>query len=481
MEPVQPAGPAPSFLTALQSVGSRIESLGTPKICCVSVAESSQVNHRLLFRFTIPGIIDAPNFSQTLSGFCTKIGSFVMRRTTSAGATLSFLAVCSVFSAISTASFAQQRPGSSAPQHTGDYQERKKEANESVVTIMGSGTASPYTLFAEDIQNVVDEPDVPNGLRVLPILGRGGAQSALDVLLLKGVDMGVIEADDVNAARKKEPLVFASAETRLHYITKLSNSEFQILARKDIASLKDLEGKKVSCFKALSSTGLACDKIFKMLGLNIQPLHLDQEEASAKLKSGEIDAFARYAGAPHGAFKGFKAEEGFHFLPIDGQSVSPEKFGDLIGTYSPALLKTEYYPQLIAPDKAVPTIAGSTLLVVYNWPAGGDRYNRVTKFINKFFDNIARFQGPGRQPKWAEINIAAEVPGWTRFGPAQAWLDAHKQADGGGGANTPVRAAFEEFIKARHKPGETISKEQRDALFAQFMTWWSSQKTVARQ
>ncbi len=59
----------------------------------------------------------------------------------------------------------------------GGYQDRKKVANESVVTIMGSGTASPYTLLAEDIQNVVDEPDIPGGLRVLPILGRGATRT----------------------------------------------------------------------------------------------------------------------------------------------------------------------------------------------------------------------------------------------------------------------------------------------------------------
>lgn len=373
--------------------------------------------------------------------------------------------------AVSTA-FAQQ------PRPT-DYQEKKKEANESVVTIMGSGTASPYTLFAEDIQNVVDEPDVPGGLRVLPILGRGGAQSALDVLLLKGVDMGVIEQDDVNAARKKEPVVFANVEQRLHYITKLSNSELQIIAKKDINSLKDLEGRKISCFKALSSTGLTCDAIFKIVGLNIQPLHLDQEEAAAKLKSGEIDAFARYAGAPHGAFKGFKAEDGFHFVPVDGQTVAPDKFAELIKKYSPALLKNEYYPALIPADKPVPTIAGSTLLVVYNWPANSDRYNRVAKFINKFFDNISKFQGPGRQPKWKEINIAYEVPGWTRFRPAQQWLDAHKEAENT--ANSQVRSAFDDFLKARHRPGEVITKEQRDALFSQFMSWWSNQRSAGRQ
>lgn len=354
------------------------------------------------------------------------------------------------------------------------YQDKKKQANESVVTIMGSGTASPYTQLAEDIQNVVDEPDVPNGLRVLPILGRGGAQSAIDVLILKGVDMGVIEQDDAAKAKQKDPVLFNNLDQRLHYITKLANSEFQVIARKDIKSLADLEGKKVNFFKKLSSTEIACDFIFKTLKINVKPTYLDQEEAGAKLRSGEIDAFARYAGAPHGAFKGFKIEEGFHMIPIDSETLGAERYAELLKSYTPALLKSEYYPQLIAADKPVPTIAGSMLLVVYNWPANSDRYNRVARFVNKFFENISKFQGPGRHPKWKEINIAYEVPGWTRFKPAQMWLDSHKEADAASGGK--VRADFDDFLKTRQVAGNAISKEQRDALFQQFMVWYSNKK-----
>ncbi len=352
------------------------------------------------------------------------------------------------------------------------YFDRKREANESVVTIMGSGTASPYTLFAEDIQNVLDEPQVPGGLRVLPILGRGGAQSASDVLLLKGVDMGIFEQDDVKAAAEKDPVTFSNANQRLLYITKLSNSEFQVIARKEIKTLQDLEGKKVNCFKKLSSTELACTKIFSMLKINIKQLNLDQEEAGAKLKSGEIDAFIRYAGAPHGAFKGFKKEDGFHFIPIDADSLGAEKYGELLKKYSPALLKNDYYPPLIPADKPVPTIAGSTLLVVYNWTPGSERYIRCAKFVNKFFGSISKFQAPGRQPKWKEINIAYNVPGWTRFKPAQDWLDARRQADSN--TSSKLREDFDSFIRTQRVSNETMTKEKRDALFSQFMSWYSA-------
>jgi uncharacterized protein len=142
-----------------------------------------------------------------------------------------------------TAASAQQ-----AQQSPSAYSERKREINENVVTIMASGTSSPYTVFAEDMRDVLDQQEA-GGLRVLPILGKGGANNALDVLLLKGVDMGVVEQSDLDVGRQKDPTVFASVENRLHYIAKLANSEFQMLALNEYKTLYDLEGKKVNYFK----------------------------------------------------------------------------------------------------------------------------------------------------------------------------------------------------------------------------------------
>jgi hypothetical protein len=156
---------------------------------------------------------------------------------------------------------------------------------------------------------------------------------------------------------------------------------------------------------------------------------------------------------------------------VDADTLGPDRYAELSKTYSPALLKNEYYPAVIPADQPVPTIAGNTLLVAYNWVPGSERYNRCARFVNTFFSSISKFQGAGRQPKWKEINIAYDVPGWTRFKPAQDWLDARKQAESA--APSKLRNDFDNFLEARHVLNEEISKEKRDALFAQFMTWYS--------
>jgi TRAP-type uncharacterized transport system substrate-binding protein len=215
------------------------------------------------------------------------------------------------------------------PQYS-TYQERKREANENVVTIMASDRASPYTIFAEDIRNVLDQPDTPGGLRVLPMLGRGGMNNAVDVLLLKGVDMGVVEQDVLRVAKAKDPAVFGNVDQRLHYITKLANSEIQFLGLKEVKSLRDLEGKKVNFFKKGSATDGAAATIFKLLNIKVQEVHLDQAAANEALRKGEISAMLRFAGAPHNAFVGFKASEGVHFIPIDADTLGPVDFAKLL-------------------------------------------------------------------------------------------------------------------------------------------------------
>jgi TRAP-type uncharacterized transport system substrate-binding protein len=372
--------------------------------------------------------------------------------------------------------FAQQT-AATAPQ-TSAYVERKREINENVVTIMASGTSSPYTVFAEDMRDVLDEGDKPGGLRVLPMLGKGGANNALDVLLLRGVDMGVVEQSDVDLAKVKEPAIFANVENRLHYIAKLANSEYQLLAQKQYKTLYDLEGKKVNFFKKGSSTDIVSTKLFGLLKIKVEPVHLDQNEANAKLKTGEIAAAARFAGAPHNAFVGFKAEDNVQFVSVDAESIPPGDFGKILESYSPALLKSDHFPALISPDKPIPTVAGAMLLVVYNWPSNTERYQRVTNFVNHFFTNIEKFKGPGRHQKWKEINLAANVPGWTRFGPAQEWIDNWKQAEKN--ASTEVRVAFDEFLKTRTGASRNISQDQREQLFGQFMEWWKTQRTSQR-
>ncbi len=101
-------------------------------------------------------------------------------------------------------------------------------------------------------------------------------------------------------------------------------------------------------------------------------------------------------------------DRGFKFLPVSYD----RKFEDY---YLPATLEASEYPDLIKQGERVSTIAVPTALVAFNWPAKSNRYQRVSRFVDYLFSRIDRLQGPGFDPKWKSINLAATVPGLARL------------------------------------------------------------------
>jgi TRAP transporter TAXI family solute receptor len=363
-------------------------------------------------------------------------------------------------------------------------EQKKRETNDIAVTIVVSGLSCTCARFAEDIRNVVNDLR-PGGLRVLPVLGVGGFQNVDDVLFLKGIDMGVVDEDNLRLLKKKDPHLYANIEQRVQYITKLYNSEFHVLARDEIKSYDDLRGKKVNFNLKASQTEVSAEVIFDALKIDVQRTNYDNDEAIQKLKAGEIAAMIVLSGAPQAALAKVKKEDQVHFLALDHDSLPNHDLSGINSYYLPAELTHELYPNLIAEGTSVPTVANRALLVAYAWPEGSVRYNKLAKFVQEFFGKIDQFHNGARHPKWREINLSAEIPGWTRFKPAADWLAAHQsvtasQTQGGISDQTPsdLKLAFERFIEtyaASSRQG-TLSPSEREKLFAQFMSYVESQK-----
>jgi TRAP-type uncharacterized transport system substrate-binding protein len=357
------------------------------------------------------------------------------------------------------------------------FEEEKRLANTNTVTIVASSASSTYTKLVQDIQDVLDDESTGKGLRILPILGKGGGQNFHDILFLRSVDMGTTDVAYLQHYKQKDPVLYANIEQRIQYICKVLDSEFHLLAARNIKSYGDLRGKKVSFWKKLSITSLSAETIFKTLGIDVEPVYLDNDAAIEELRAGKISAIARMSGAPHDDYDRVKPEDGFHLLPLDETSGSPAAYEKLITTYLPAQLTSKHYPQFIPEGRVVPTVASGIVLAVYNWPVGSERYVKLANFVQRFFDNIDKFHNPARHPKWAEVNLAADVPRWIRFKPAQDWLDANAKAKA---VPVGMQTAFERFIEDYGQKGsKKIAKPEREALFADFKKWWLSQKPTA--
>jgi TRAP-type uncharacterized transport system substrate-binding protein len=351
------------------------------------------------------------------------------------------------------------------------YEEKKKQTNDIAVSIVVSGITCTCARFAEDIRNVVNDLR-PDGVRVMPVLGVGGLQNLRDVLFLKGIDMGVVDEDNLVLLKKRDPVLYANIEQSVQYITKLYNSEFHVLARNEIRSYDDLRGKKVSFNLKDSQTEVSAQIIFSMLGIDVQAVNYDNDEAVQRLKDGEIAAMIVLSGAPQAAMIKVRREDNLHFLPLDERSLPNHDVRPILAKYLPAELTHEEYPALIPEGSTVSTVGNRSLLVTYAWPEGSARYTRIGKFVNEFFGKIDQFHNPARHPKWAEINLAADMPGWVRFKPASDWLAAHRNNNA-----VALRPAFDQFVQNYSQSNglKTISEHDRDALFQKFQQFMKTQ------
>ena len=349
----------------------------------------------------------------------------------------------------------------------------KAVANDNTVYLLASSGSSIYVDYASDIQKVLDDRK-NNTLRVLPVMSRGADANVFDLLNLRGIDLAMTETFMLEEYEKRDPVKYGNIRDRIHFITKIANTEYHIIAPVHIKSINELEGKKVNFFQETSGTAVVGRKLFKLLGINIEPVYLFGDEAQRALKNGEIAAAARATGAPGDHLLKYKPEDGLHLLPIDDSLPNYDKVRD---AFIPAILTSDQYPALIAEGQSIPTIANATMLATYAWPENTERYRRVQNFVNQFFENIENFMVEPRHKKWREVNLAANIRGWTRFKAAQDWLDQNigrpkVEMEG-------VRESFRKFMAeySEKHPDMRIEDDDMQVLTSQFMGWWKNKKT----
>jgi TRAP-type uncharacterized transport system substrate-binding protein len=237
-------------------------------------------------------------------------------------------------------------------------------------------------------------------------------------------------------------------------------SEVHVVVRPEINSLKDLEGKKVSFHTAGAGSSTTAPIMFQRLGLKVEPVYINNAIALEKMKTGEIAGLVNNGAKPQDLLTKFKNDAGFKLL-----SIPFDKFDEY---YIPATLTSEDYPSFIKPGEKVETLGVQTVLAVYNWPRDHDRFRRVQRFIEFYFDRFEGLHKPPYHPKWKTVNLAANVPGWTRYVVADERLKAMAAA------KAPAQQAAVPAPGAPGRPqatrtGSEASEQER--LFQQFLEW----------
>jgi TRAP transporter TAXI family solute receptor len=328
--------------------------------------------------------------------------------------------------------------------------------NAGTVGIVSGGVAGTYIRIAADLSSVLDDGD---NLRVLAMIGKGSVQNIADVLYLKGVDIGIVQSDVLTYIRREN--LFPGVERRINFITKLYNEEFHLLARSDISQVSDLAGKKVNFDNRGSGTFITSTVVFDSLGIAVEPTFYDQSLALERLKAGEIAAMVYVAGKPASLFRDITGAENLRLLPVPA---TPK----LLENYLPSQFTAADYPRLLQPGQDIETIAVGAVMAVFNWEPNNPRYQKVARFIDAFFSRFEEFQRPPRHPKWQEVSFTAQVPGWKRFQHAEEWL---RRATAAGGGDPRLRRDFDTFLSERRGDAGSLSREQREAIFQDFLRW----------
>ena len=307
-----------------------------------------------------------------------------------------------------------------APSRGEDQQ--KSRINAWTVGLAAGRTEGAPLQFAAELARVLDDGD---NMRILPIVTRGPFDNVYDLLYLRGVDAAIIYGDVLDHFKNKPE--FAAAAGRIDYLLNLFPSEVHIFVRPEIHSLQDLAGKVVNFNTEGTAAAFSGPIVFRKLNIAVEQTFMPHGVAMEKMRQGnEVAATFWVSSKPLAPFLKGKWPEGFKFLPVE--------YSDRLEYYSPAYLEAADYPNLIKSGERVATISVPAVLAVYAWHKDTERYGRVARMIDYLFKRFNRLQTePGYHEKWKDVNLAATVPGWTRFPAMQERLE--KAATGASARN----------------------------------------------
>ncbi len=330
----------------------------------------------------------------------------------------------------------------------------------SPITIVSGSIDGSNKRFVSDIESVVR---TKSGMAMAPIFGLGSAQDVMNLIYTRQVEVGMIHADVLNAAKRQRKL-YPDVEKYIRLISWISHDEIHIIAGRGIRDVSQLANKVVNFGPGTERIVSTPYMLFEALNIPVHRVALSQADAFKRIKSGEIAATVIAAAKPHATVARLSAEDGLHILPI--------KMTDRLGSsYVANQIRHADYPGLVEKGQTIDTVTVASVLITSNWPKNHRRYRKLAAFAKTLFANAKTLKDKKYHPKWRDANFAKDLEGWTRFAPAEALL----------AGNGPVRQAseadrrqFEEFL-ALSGQGEGLDASTVDQMFSQFLTWRKQQ------
>jgi hypothetical protein len=279
------------------------------------------------------------------------------------------------------------------------------------VNISTGNESGEYYAIAKDIERLAAE----KGIDVDVFPTRGALQNIVDVYEHESVPLGISQTDVLaflNLFANNDEDIRRQAEA-LRSVLPLYEEYVHLIARKDIKTLTDLNGKRISIGESGSGTSLTASNILFLGG--IKPAELQTMEIRRgidALRKGEIDAVFYVVGAPAAVLeKEIVAEDNFHLV------------NELIFWSDEDEFYKQLYPSVDLPAKtyswqieSVRSIAVRSVL----FTTDTQECSQIEPLVKLVYENLSWLQENG-EPIWKKVTFKlSENQNKTRISPCVA-------------------------------------------------------------
>jgi TRAP transporter TAXI family solute receptor len=283
---------------------------------------------------------------------------------------------------------------------------RPAPAQDYETSIVTGGASGTYIQIGRDIAKIGSE--CGRNLKVQE--SAGSLENILAVRDRPLTQLGIAQSDVLEYVRtfQADDPVLARAAKGVRIMFPLYDEEIHVLAKRDIADLAGLAGKRVSTGVEGSGNSLTASLLLDLAKVEpAERVKLSPKDSLAALLAGEIDAFFYVVGAPAALFAEAEIDaQKFHLLPL--------KDPVLQALYTPTRLAAQTYQFQQEP---VEVVAVKAVLVTFNFVPSRNPYQAsscrtVAEFSHLILSRLDELKESGH-PKWKEVDLTALPPGWT--------------------------------------------------------------------
>lgn len=214
--------------------------------------------------------------------------------------------------------------------------------------------------------------DHENGIRILPMLGKGAVQSVQDLEDFPVIDAALITADSL--AYTKGQNLLAPDESKITYVAEVKQLPILLVAKRSVANVTALAGKKIATGAADTASFASGELLLGSMEVPFLRVAQSQENAVDALLQGRADA-ALFVGLPTNVEK---LGNNYHALPL----VMPEQLAQI---YRPAHLTSKDAANLVPANQALDTVSTSLILAVNEAAPTADHRKVLKAFEDGYF------------------------------------------------------------------------------------------------